>query len=397
MAGTAPDAPAPLRAEPPWVLQVSAFFDGHGGGIEVVAGQLARRLARGGRVRVHWMAGGAADEQPVLGQPGLQLEWVASVDPLERRIGLPAPLWGWAGLRALWRAVGRAQLVHVHDVLYAPSLLALLFAALRGRPTLLTQHIGEIPFRGRLPRAVLAGLNRSLVAAVMRRVGQVVFVGRPVQRYFEGFVRFRRPPLLNPNGVDAQRYHPLPRPPADAAVPVALLFVGRFVEKKGLLLLRHCLDLPGARWTFVGSGPLPPVAEGLTQAPVQRPGKLPPEAVVAHYQAADLLVLPSTGEGFPLVVQEALACGTPVLVSAEVAEAFPALDPRCVFQVELRGVADPAAALRLRLADLCADPAALRAARPLAVALAGQWRWERCVQVYEAAYAACGLALAEPA
>lgn len=358
------------------VLQVSAFFPAHGGGIEAVAGALALRLAATG-VALHWMAGGPRDEHPAA-WPGATLDAAPSWDPLERRWGLPFPIWGPASLARLWRRVGEHDVVHAHDFLYLPTLAAMLFAALRGKPVVLTQHVGHIPYRSRAALALLTGLNRSLGAFVLRRVAQVVFVGLPVQRYFEGFARFRRPPRLIPNGVDHTLFHPATASPQGE---LRLLFVGRFVEKKGLPLLLPCLDLAGASWTFAGNGPLvPPPGPKVRLA-----GRLRPAEVAQQMRQADLLVLPSTGEGFPLVVQEALACGTPVLVSTEVFEAFPGVDERCVFHVELR-VESPVQALRECLRALLAEPARLRKARTAAAALARQWDWTSTAQRYAELY-----------
>ncbi len=72
------------------------------------------------------MAGTEVSDSPSGRLPeGLEVEPVPFVDPLERRLGLPMPLWGPRALWRLWRAVGRADLVHVHDYLYQPTLLAI--------------------------------------------------------------------------------------------------------------------------------------------------------------------------------------------------------------------------------------------------------------------------------
>jgi glycosyltransferase involved in cell wall biosynthesis len=101
-----------------------------------------------------------------------------------------------------------------------------------------------------------------------------------------------------------------------------LLFVGRFVEKKGLRLLHElATGLPQCEWVFIGWGPEDPASWGLSH--VRCPGSLPQRAIADYYRAADLLVLPSVGEGFPLVVQEAMACGLPAAISTETAAGAP--------------------------------------------------------------------------
>ena len=366
------------------VVQVSPFFPSHGGGIEVVAGWLAAEHGAAGQPVV-WFAGlGSGDSVPVVRQ-GMTVVPVRYVDPLEAWVGLPLPIWSPQGLARLWREVNGASVVHVHDFLYFPSIMAILMAKMASVPVVLTQHIGELPFRSGVAGKLVSLLNKTLGRLILGSADQVVFIAAPVMEFFGTFVRYRRSPILIPNGVDHSIYTQGERSGSGAVIE--LLFVGRFVEKKGIHYLRQCLDLEGVRWTFVGKGVLSPDAwtELPSDARVIQDAR--GDDVVPFYQQADLLVLPSIGEGFPLVVQESLACGTPVLVGEVVARTCPNRDPACVFDVSLDGP-DPVHAVRVAIEVLARDRGRLASARTAASRLAAQWSWKGTAAKYREVYAA---------
>jgi glycosyltransferase involved in cell wall biosynthesis len=258
-----------------------------------------------------------------------------------------------------------------------------------------TQHIGHVPYRNPVLRALHAAANRLLGAWVLGSADQVVFESETVRAYFAERVRFRSAPQLIENGVDTRIFRPCSaaeRRELRAQLGVApgkplLLFIGRFVEKKGLGVLRELTgQIPHAHWLFAGWGPMDPAAWDRANVTVRlRPGH---EDLTALYQAADLLVLPSVGEGFPLSVQEAMACGTPALVGEDTAAGCP--EARDVLLGERVGGADTAARWAARVQALLAAPRQLESLRPRVAAFAAEnWSWEQCVARYAALLRAC--------
>lgn len=371
------------------IVSVTHFFPARRGGIELVAAAINRRLAERGH-GVDWFASADADTPGP--DAGLSYHPMQTCNLVERLAGLPLPLWIGRGIPALWSAIRDCDAVHIHDFIYPGSLLALLFARVHRKTTVLTQHIGEIPYRSKLLSAILTTVNRTVGNLALRCASRVVFISNVVQTYFCSRIAFQRAPLYLPNGVNTQTFHPVAADERMAIrarlgipgnVPVCL-FVGRMVEKKGLhLLLPLVAQLPGIFWIFVGQGPL--------RQELAPSGNVSIFDGLAHadladlYRAADLLVLPSRGEGFPLVVQEAFACGLPALVSDETAAGCEAVRP---LLFELSVTAPDACELwQQRLSGLTADRAALEARRGAVAEFASQaWSWDHAVDVYTELY-----------
>lgn len=113
--------------------------------------------------------------------------------------------------------------------------------------------------------------------------------------------------------------------PAEA---VCFLFAGKFIEKKcpedilkALQLVAHKSQQPVCL-LMVGTGPLEAKLKGIvsgTNLPVKFAGFLNQTEIPSAYVAADCLVLPSDyGETWGLVVNEAMVCGVPAIVSDRV-------------------------------------------------------------------------------
>lgn len=365
------------------IALVTHFYPAHGGGVEQVAAQLAARMAAGG-AQVVWCASDT-DAPPDLA--GVRCEPMAAFNGVERLSGFPYPLWGPRSLARLAACVREADAVHVHDCIYAGSIVAARLARRHRKRLVVTQHIGLVPLPPLL-RPVLGCANRIGAHAVLRQADGVGFISPVVRRYFEDLTG--RSPRFHDvaNGVDGAVFHPADGDPAERRAALGfeasrplLLFVGRFVPKKRLPLLRDMAALtPQWQWCVIGHGPEDPLGWGLPNVRVIPP--MPQGDLAAYYRAADLLVLPSEGEGFPLVVQEAIACGLPACISAEVAAGsdMPGdlwVDlPEVPGQTARRGVAaigawlDAPAGYRRAQRERCA-----RHARD-------HWRWEAAVQAH---------------
>lgn len=133
--------------------------------------------------------------------------------------------------------------------------------------------------------------------------------------------------LMIEAGLPREKVHVKPNfyPGNPAVVPWAerkpyVVFVGRLTAEKGVVNLLRAWQAWGTEapeLRLVGAGELRPELERMGKGlPVRFLGQLPAEQAQAEIANARLQILPSEWfEGFPMVVREAFAFGTPAAVS----------------------------------------------------------------------------------
>jgi len=181
--------------------------------------------------------------------------------------------------------------------------------------------------------------------------------------------------VFAPLGVELDIF----RPPAETPVgagPIRFCNAGHLTRLKGIdLLLSACRSLTAMRLPFTLNiaGSLSQGDAGLAKAIgafASLRGRIAHEDVRTLFASADVFVMPSRFDSFGMVVTEALACGTPVIVSDHVGA-------KDFVEEGVNGWIVPAGdanALTERMAWCAAHPDEVRAMRSAARA-AVRWDW----------------------
>jgi glycosyltransferase involved in cell wall biosynthesis len=272
---------------------------------------------------------------------GRHLEPGASALPGDKlRLGRTGPL--GALDRTLFRHLGivprepdlralRPRLLHAH--FGRGGALALPLARALGIPLVVTFHGGDATKETHYRRRLVPRVYARRLAALQREAALFVCVSEFVRDRLlaRGFPPGKLEVIHQGVELDAA-----PSVKPETANDPYVLFVGRFVEKKGVATLieaMRLLDTSGGatRLVLIGDGPLGQElrdqARGLKR--VSFPGWLPNADTRSWMQGALALCVPSVtasdgdSEGLPTVIFEAMAEGVPVVGSrhAGIAEA----------------------------------------------------------------------------
>jgi D-inositol-3-phosphate glycosyltransferase len=300
------------------------------GGQNVHVAELARAMGRRGHdVVVHTRRDAPDLPDRVELAPGVTVEHVPAgpARPIPKDSLLPHMPGFGEHLGRRW-TVRRPDVAHAH--FWLSGLAARRGAALEPVPLLQTFHaLGHVkrqhqgvndtspPVRTRV-EAELARAVAMVIATCSDEVDELRAIGVSPERA-----------EIVPCGVDLEQFSPNGLRAGRSKRP-RLLSIGRLVERKGVQTLIHALrDVPEAEVIVAGGPPRaqlnvdPDVTRLRTVAHqcgvadrVRFLGQVPRAEVPALFRSADLVVSVPWYEPFGIVPAEAMACGTPVVVSA---------------------------------------------------------------------------------
>lgn len=226
---------------------------------------------------------------------------------------------GLAAARRLLAAGYDFDLIDAHYY-YPDGVAAARIGQALGKPVVITARGSDINLLARFP-----GPRRRILAAARAAAATITVSAALKTALVELGAAAEKITVLR-NGVDLELFRPQDRTAARTALEIAerhtLISVGNLIPSKGHELAIAALpDLADSQLLIAGDGPYRSALTALAQrlgvaARVRFLGILPQERLRTLYAAADALILASEREGWPNVLLEAMACGTPAIAAA---------------------------------------------------------------------------------
>jgi glycosyltransferase involved in cell wall biosynthesis len=262
-------------------------------------------------------------DAPETVRDGVRVVRVRNVSPwLRGALNLSSP----AGMgRALRRLLPGVDIVHLHEFRTVENLLTLR-ALPPALPVVLSPH-GTLTLatgRSRLKQAWDRLLSPRLARRIQHLLALTQQEAADALAVWQSFGGQLPPFSVVPNGIDPAQFERLPSDRAfrqkhrlrDDRV---ILFLGRLHARKGVLALAQAflqVNLPGTRLVFAGPDEgMRGALLALQDERIVLTGYLNAAERLEALAAADVFVLPATGEGLSMAALEALAAGLPVILS----------------------------------------------------------------------------------
>jgi D-inositol-3-phosphate glycosyltransferase len=353
------------------------YYPPHAGGVEIVVWNLARSLAHRHEVTIVTSAIGADEGTSV--EDGITIVRTPAYNVTER-FGIPYPIPAGGGLSAAVKSLASADVVHAHGALYPGSIHAATLARRHDVPLVVTEHVGFVQYPNRIVNAVEAAAWGTVGDRVIGSTSVLATINTRIEgwlrdRYATTDIRFIG------NGVDTKRFYPRASSErADARRAFGLpddrplvLFAGRDSDKKNFDAV---LEMSREHFHLVVCG----ARRGLKTSGLTDLGLVPHDQMPRLFGCMDVMVQASTGEGFPLVVQEALASGVAIAILWDAGYAS-SLDRGVV--VACDGVEQIEGAVRSLAVNEALRHRLSRDGRAWAER---HWSWEATAQAYESVY-----------
>ena len=309
------------------ICLVTHFFPPHIGGIEKVADEQCRRLVKLG-YQVSVLTSKTSKQSEPRAE-GIKV-FSYSILNLAERVGVPYPVLSFKAYKNFVEAIKKCDIVHAHGHAYMSSYIACKVAQKYKKPFILTQHNTFIDYQSWLN--MVEHVNDWTVGrVVLKGSDRVITVSRKTMEYVLKLGADMSKTSVMHNGVDTTFFHPMNRKENRGKLGLPknktlILTIRRLVYKNGLdtfiesasLLTR---DYPYLLFIVIGKGPNRTLIEKRVRElgigdNVRLAGFVPEKLLPLYYNAADYFVIPSSsGEGLPLVLLEAMACGLPVIAT----------------------------------------------------------------------------------
>lgn len=215
----------------------------------------------------------------------------------------------------------KPDIIHAHHAFSPISLFSLSMGKRLGIKTVLTNHSIQFLYDFNhlwKPSSVLLFPFKQYI----NNADRIIAVSKAAATFISHFTE--KEVKIIPNGVSIEEFSPRVKTFDGKSV----LFVGRFVYRKGLHLLLEAMkrvvdEKEGAELTIVGSGYLSPFLKAFVktlnlQDNVYIREELSKSELVEVYRKSNVFVLPSVfGESFGIVLLEAMASKTPIVATAQ--------------------------------------------------------------------------------